>query len=164
MAGGSNSTISVGAAVKAACDEAKKTIHGLAGEDERFAARSELGTMKSNSATAAFIAKTMRRKERRSPRFSNDSGMDKIEAEGKASPGEESQKYSMGSYGAQFCEVRVDEDTGEVRVSRFLGVFDCGRIINPKTASSQWRGGITMGLGMALTEEALFDVREGSHH
>ena len=86
--------------------------------------------------------------------------LDKIEAEGKAAPSE-GHKYSMGSYGAQFCEVRVDEDTGEVRVSRFLGVFDCGTIINPKTAASQWRGGITMGLGMALTEAALFDMRRG---
>ena len=40
-------------------------------------------------------------------------------------------------------------------VSPALGVFDCGTIINPKTAVSQWRGGITMGLGMALTEAAL---------
>jgi CO/xanthine dehydrogenase Mo-binding subunit len=86
-------------------------------------------------------------------------GMDKIEAAGAAGPGAARQQFALGSYGAQFCEVRVDEDTGEVRVGRFLGVFDCGRILNPKTASSQFRGGITMGIGMALTEEALFDVR-----
>ena len=62
----------------------------------------------------------------------------------------EMMKYSMASYGAQFCEVRVNEDSGEVRVSRWLGSFDCGRIINPKTAESQLRGGIIMGIGMAL--------------
>ena len=45
----------------------------------------------------------------------------------------ETQKYSMHSYGAQFCEVRVNEVTGETRVSRFLGSFDCGRILNAKT-------------------------------
>ncbi|HEX4690668.1 MAG TPA: molybdopterin cofactor-binding domain-containing protein, partial [Solirubrobacteraceae bacterium] len=53
-------------------------------------------------------------------------------------------------FGAQFCEVAVDADTGEVRVPRMLGVFAVGRIINPKTARSQFIGGMTMGLGMAL--------------
>jgi xanthine dehydrogenase YagR molybdenum-binding subunit len=48
-----------------------------------------------------------------------------------------------------------------VRVSRWLGSFDTGRILNPKTAASQFRGGIIMGIGMALTEEALFDERSG---
>ncbi len=67
----------------------------------------------------------------------------------------------MHSYGAQFCEVRVNAVTGEPRVSRFLGSFDCGRILNPKTAASQFRGGIIMGLGMALVEETEFDERSG---
>jgi len=53
----------------------------------------------------------------------------------------------MHSYGAMFCEVQVNAVTGEIRVSRFLGSFDCGRILNPKTAASQFRGGIIMGLG-----------------
>jgi xanthine dehydrogenase YagR molybdenum-binding subunit len=59
----------------------------------------------------------------------------------------------MHSHGAMFCEVRVNEVTGETRVSRFLGSFDCGRILNAKTAASQFRGGIVMGLGLALMEE-----------
>ncbi len=70
-------------------------------------------------------------------------------------------KYSMHSYGAQFCEVRVSAVTGEVRVTRFLGSFDCGRILNPQTARSQFRGGIIMGLGLALMEETEFDERTG---
>jgi xanthine dehydrogenase YagR molybdenum-binding subunit len=48
-----------------------------------------------------------------------------------------------------------------VRVRRFLGSFDCGRILNPKTAMSQFRGGIIMGLGLALMEETQFDERLG---
>ncbi|MDI2035636.1 xanthine dehydrogenase family protein molybdopterin-binding subunit [Paenarthrobacter nitroguajacolicus] len=63
--------------------------------------------------------------------------------------------------GAQFCEVRVDADTGEVRVSRWLGVFDVGTVINARTAESQLRGGIIMGIGMALTERTLIDHRSG---
>ena len=73
----------------------------------------------------------------------------------------EFQQYSMNSYGAQFCEVRVHAITGEIRVSRWLGSFDTGRILNPKTAASQFRGGIIMGIGMALSEETLFDERSG---
>jgi xanthine dehydrogenase YagR molybdenum-binding subunit len=63
--------------------------------------------------------------------------------------------------GAQFCEVRVDPDTGEVRVSRWLGVFDAGTVINARTAASQLRGGIVMGIGMALSEQTLIDHRNG---
>ena len=69
--------------------------------------------------------------------------------------------WSMHSHSALFCEVRVNVITGELRVSRFLGSFDCGRILNAKTAASQFRGGIIMGLGLALMEEALFDERTG---
>ena len=56
----------------------------------------------------------------------------------------------MHAFGAQFAEVRVNVDTGEVRVPRLLGVFGAGRIINPKTARSQFLGGMTMGISMAL--------------
>ncbi|MGW5263466.1 molybdopterin cofactor-binding domain-containing protein [Microbispora sp. NPDC004025] len=63
--------------------------------------------------------------------------------------------------GAQFCEVRVDPDTMEVRISRRLGVFDVGTVINAKTATSQLRGGIVMGIGMALSEQTLIDGRDG---
>jgi xanthine dehydrogenase YagR molybdenum-binding subunit len=70
-------------------------------------------------------------------------------------------KYSMHSYAAQFCEAAVHEETGEVRIRRWVGAFDTGRILNPKTATSQFRGGIIMGIGMALTEETLFDDRTG---
>ena len=65
----------------------------------------------------------------------------------------------MNSYGGQFCEVRVNEDSGEVRVSRWVAAFDGGRILNPKTAISQFRGGIIMGIGMALMEETQRDAR-----
>ena len=67
----------------------------------------------------------------------------------------------MHSTSANFCEVRVSDVTGEVRVDRLLGVFDCGRILNARTAASQFRGGMIMGLGMALTEETLLDERTG---
>jgi xanthine dehydrogenase YagR molybdenum-binding subunit len=66
-------------------------------------------------------------------------------------------------FGAQFIEARVDVDTGEVRISRALGVFATGRIINPKTARSQFIGGMTMGIGMALHEESVLDLEFGDY-
>ncbi|PWR14732.1 xanthine dehydrogenase [Micromonospora sicca] len=65
------------------------------------------------------------------------------------------------AYGAHFCEVRVDADTGEVRVPRLLGVFAAGRVVNPTTARSQLIGGMTMGMSMALHEEGVLDERYG---
>jgi xanthine dehydrogenase YagR molybdenum-binding subunit len=82
-----------------------------------------------------------------------------VESEAETGKPFESLKYSMGSYGAQFCELRVNEQTGEVRIARWVAAFDTGRILNPKTARSQFYGGIIMGIGMALTEESLLDER-----
>ncbi len=88
-------------------------------------------------------------------------GKDFLEAEHKTGAPLEMMKYSMHSYAAQFCEVRVHRYTGEMRLSRWLGAFDTGRILNPKMAVSQFRGGIIMGIGMALTKETMFDDRTG---
>lgn len=88
-------------------------------------------------------------------------GQDFVETEVKTGAPLEIMKYSMHSYAAQFCEVAVHAQTGEVRLRRWVGAFDTGRILNPKTAVSQFRGGIIMGIGMALTEETLFDDRSG---
>ncbi len=75
----------------------------------------------------------------------------------------EAQRFSMHAFGAQFAEVRVNLDTGEVRVPRLLGVFAAGRIMNAKTARSQLLGGMTMGLSMALHEESVMDPRFGDY-
>ncbi|MER6951272.1 xanthine dehydrogenase family protein molybdopterin-binding subunit [Nonomuraea sp. NPDC000554] len=70
-------------------------------------------------------------------------------------------RLARHAFGAQFAEVRVDEDTGEVRVSHLLGVFACGRIVDADLARSQFVGGMTMGLGMALMEQTVTDERFG---
>ncbi|WUI01165.1 xanthine dehydrogenase family protein molybdopterin-binding subunit [Spirillospora sp. NBC_00431] len=72
-------------------------------------------------------------------------------------------EYARHAFGAQFAEVEVDADTGEVRVRRMLGVFAAGRIINPLTARSQFIGGMTMGVGMALMEESVMDGEFGDY-
>jgi xanthine dehydrogenase YagR molybdenum-binding subunit len=85
-----------------------------------------------------------------------------IEALGTSAPGDEGERFSFHSFGAQFVEVRYDEELARLRVSRALGVFDCGRILNAKTARSQMIGGITWGIGMALFEETVRDDRAGA--
>ncbi len=60
-------------------------------------------------------------------------------------------------FGAQFVELAVDIETGQVTVERVLMVADAGRVINPVTASGQVEGGVTQGLGFALCEEMVYD-------
>ncbi len=78
-------------------------------------------------------------------------------------PGSNNKTFSQATHGAQFAEVRVNAVTGEVRVTRMLGVFDCGRILNAKTARSQAIGGMIWGLGYALHEHAVVDTRTGAY-
>lgn len=74
----------------------------------------------------------------------------------------EAEKYSSHSFNANFAEVRVNNITGMVKVTRFLAVTGAGKILNPKTARSQIIGGNVWGIGMALTEESIIDPRYGN--
>ncbi len=88
-------------------------------------------------------------------------GVEAIGEVGEEAPG--SAPFSMHAFGAQFAEAHVNADTGEVRVPRLLGVFAAGHIMNPKTARSQFLGGMTMGLSMALHEESVLDPHFGDY-
>jgi xanthine dehydrogenase YagR molybdenum-binding subunit len=84
-----------------------------------------------------------------------------IEAEARAEPGEGAKGFSVYSFGAQFCEVKIDPMLPRVRVTRWVSAVDAGRILNPKTSRSQVLGGVTMGIGMALLEQTVYDPRSG---
>ncbi len=158
LAGGSQQSAAIGAAVSAVaramvgellklCD-GDSPLQGLKADEVRCR---DAGLCKADEpgrfeTYAAILARASR---------------EAITVEETAPPPLETQHWSMHSWGAMFCEVRVNAVTGEPRVSRFLGAFDCGRILNAKTARSQFRGGIIMGLGLALMEEAQFDERNG---
>lgn len=68
---------------------------------------------------------------------------------------------SIHTFGAQFAEVEVDAETGEVKVVKMVAVHDSGRVINPMTVSSQIEGGVLQGLGFGLTERRIIDHRMG---
>jgi len=158
LAGGSQQTASVGSAVMAA--HKKLFIHLL----ELVGKESPLHGLKHHEVIGrdAGICKVDEpaRFESYADILSR-AGQDALIVEASAPPPLETQHWSMHSYGALFCEARVNAITAETRIARFLGSFDCGRIINAKTAASQFRGGIVMGLGLALMEEAHFDERNG---
>jgi xanthine dehydrogenase YagR molybdenum-binding subunit len=84
-----------------------------------------------------------------------------VEVTAKAEPGDEKKKYSMHAFGAVFVEVTVDEDLGEIRVPRVVGVYGVGKLMNEKTGYSQLMGGIVWGISLALFEETVIDKRNG---
>src|SRR3954469_10281761 len=81
---------------------------------------------------------------------------------GTATPNPTLQGKVRSTFGAHFVEVEVDTELGRAHVTKYLAVHDCGRIINPLTARSQIKGGATMGIGMALHEDLLYDRRSGT--
>ncbi|GAA1865555.1 xanthine dehydrogenase family protein molybdopterin-binding subunit [Brevibacterium marinum] len=96
--------------------------------------------------------------------FRTEHGDDPVpgsEAQGEAQANPAAETFAMHSFGAQFAQVRIHEATGEIRMERMLGIFSAGRIVNPRTARSQFIGGMTMGLGMALHEKGELDPRFG---
>jgi xanthine dehydrogenase YagR molybdenum-binding subunit len=84
-----------------------------------------------------------------------------LEATGHIKPGQQEKDHTQASFGAHFAEVAVNAVTGEVRVRRMLGSFAAGRVLNAKTARSQCLGGMTFGIGAALTEDLIHDLRTG---
>jgi xanthine dehydrogenase YagR molybdenum-binding subunit len=71
------------------------------------------------------------------------------------------QGKATNPFAAQFAEVEVNTRTGEIRVLRFLAAHDSGRIMNEMTFRNQVNGGVTMGIGFALTEDRVIDPQLG---
>jgi xanthine dehydrogenase YagR molybdenum-binding subunit len=152
----SQQTASIGAAVMAAHQKLVADLLEFAGE------HSPLAGLKASQVESADAG--LRKRDEPGRRESYVSILsrarrDEVVAEASAPLPLEMLHWSVHSFGAQFCEARVSEVTGEIRIGRFLGSFDCGRILNAKTAASQFRGGIIMGLGLALMEETQLDER-----
>jgi xanthine dehydrogenase molybdenum-binding subunit len=68
---------------------------------------------------------------------------------------------ARNAFGAHFVEAEVDVELGRVRITKYVAVHDCGRIMNPLTAASQIHGAAIQGIGMALHEQLLYDNRNG---
>ncbi|MDT7950929.1 MAG: xanthine dehydrogenase family protein molybdopterin-binding subunit [Acetobacteraceae bacterium] len=89
-------------------------------------------------------------------------GLAEIEATGSSAADPVAQEnFAMHAHGAVFAEVKVDPDFGQVRVTRLVGAFAAGTIINPRLVRSQYYGGMIWGVSFALHEKAVVDHRSG---
>ncbi len=158
LAGGSQQTASIGRAVIAAQQKLFSDLLNLAGRTSPLAG---LGFDQVRARDGGLCALDDAERFDSYAAILGRAGRDQVQAEGKAPPPLETLHWSMHSYGAIFCEARVNVVTGEPRISRLLGSFDVGRVLNAKTGMSQLRGGMIMGLGLALMEETQFDERNG---
>lgn len=158
MAGGSTQTASIAGAIAAAAEKLTSELLRLAGKGSPIAGLSPDDVRLVNAGIASISTPT-RHESYRS--ILTRASRDEVTVTVAGSVPLEFLKFAMHSSSAIFCELRVSAVTGEIRVDRLLGSFDCGTILNPKTAASQFRGGMIMGLGQALTEETLLDPRTG---
>ena len=133
VAGGSNTTATVGSAIADAAANLKKKLADLGANPDK----------------PESFAETLKSK-----------GMDSLEADGKFNF-KENKNLGFQSFGAHFCEVKIDPELPLVRVTRWVSVMDCGRVVNLKTGRSQILGGVVMGIGMALEEETVYDTATG---
>lgn len=160
VSGGSQTASSTGSAVYLAAEALKEKLTQLALSD----GQSPLAGVSSQD----IAYENGRIFSRRDPskgesiqQLISRSGQPFIEGKADAKPGDEKKRYSFYSFGAQFAEVRVDADLGRIRVSRMVGCFGAGKILNSKTGRSQFLGGMAWGISMALYEHAVMDKRVG---
>lgn len=158
--GGSFTAASVGAAVQLACQSIADKLLIAA---EKIEGR-PLGGARMQEVTFAQGRIVLKSNPARSVSFAEAlaaAGLQSLEVEETASSELGAQDKSRNTHSAIFAEVKVDEELCVVRVTRIVIAVAAGKIINPKTARSQILGGVVMGIGMALHEEALTDHRIG---
>jgi xanthine dehydrogenase YagR molybdenum-binding subunit len=161
IAGGSAHTATAGMAIHNAGAAVIAKLADLATGDERsplFGA--------GNAGVVARSGRLFRRDdEARSESYGDilkRAGLAQVEARGQGAADPAAQaSYAMHAHGAVFAEVKVDPDLGQIRVTRLVGAFAAGRIINPRLVQSQIFGGMIWGVSFALHEEAVTDRRSG---
>jgi len=161
IAGGSAHTATAGMAIHNAGAAVIARLAELAAGDERSPL---FGS--GNAGVVARGGRLFRRDdESRSESYADilgRAGLHEIDARGKSAADPAAQSvYAMHAHGAVFAEVKVDPDLGQIRVSRLVGAFAAGRVINPRMVRSQIFGGMIWGMSFALHEEAVMDRRSG---
>jgi xanthine dehydrogenase YagR molybdenum-binding subunit len=161
IAGGSAHTATAGMAIHNAGAAVIAKLADLATTDERSAL---FGA--GNAGVVARDGRLFRRDdETRSESYADilgRAGMAEIEARGNGAADPAAQSiYAMHAHGAVFAEVKVDPDLGQIRVTRLVGAFAAGRVVNPRLVRSQLFGGMIWGVSFALHEQAVMDRRSG---
>jgi xanthine dehydrogenase YagR molybdenum-binding subunit len=132
-----------------AVKDSKSPLYNLKADDIAKVAEGRIGVVTDQTKSDAF-ADILKR-----------AGRDSIEVQSQQTQPEQSKTNAFQSWGAHFCEVKIDPLLPRVQVTRVVSVMNCGRIVTAKTARSQILGGVTMGLGMALMEETSYDPATG---
>ena len=157
VSGGSQTAATAGTAVEEAAQALRQKIFDLAMSDPGFAVSGE--TAGDMSLANGFV--TVRGRSVKIGDLVARTGQPYIEGRASTKQNAETRDYSMFSFGAQFAEVRVDADLGQIKVSRMVGAFGAGTILNAKTARSQFMGGMIWGISFALLEHTAYDERLG---
>jgi xanthine dehydrogenase YagR molybdenum-binding subunit len=160
LAAGSATAASVGSAVKLAGAAAKSELVKLAVADDKSPLHG-LADADVDAADGALVSKKDKTKKDPFTAILERAGKDEVSGKVDTKERDDRQKWSCHSFGAQMCEVKVDEATGEIRVTRWVGAFAGGKVLNAKTARSQLLGGIVWGIGQALLESTDRDARDG---
>jgi xanthine dehydrogenase YagR molybdenum-binding subunit len=161
IAGGSAHTATAGSAIHAAGGDAIAKLAELATTDERSPL---FGT--GNAGVIARAGRLHRRDdESRGESYADilaRHGLAELEGRAKSLPDPVAREtYAMHAHGAVFAEVKVDPDLGQIRVTRLVGAFAAGHVINPHLVRSQYYGGMIWGVSFALHERAIVDARSG---
>jgi len=160
VSGGSQTVASVGPAVHQAARATRDKLIATALGDSA----SSLHGLNANDVDAAdgwlFSKADPNRRDSMAAVVTRNGGQP-VSGEASADQGDEKKRYAMQAFGAVFVEVHVDPDLGTIRVTRIVGAYGVGRVINRKTAHSQLMGGIVWGLGMGLMEKTEMDWRVG---
>jgi xanthine dehydrogenase YagR molybdenum-binding subunit len=158
--GGSQTMASVGSAVQDGCDQLRRQAITLAVQDRDSPLHgADPGQVVVRRGRLALRDQPARGETYR--QLLARQGRTHLEARGSFAPPSGPERFSMYAYAATFVEVAVDARLGMVRVRRMLGVYDAGRIVNPILADSQALGGMVGGIGTALLEHTVTDVRDG---
>jgi xanthine dehydrogenase YagR molybdenum-binding subunit len=159
VSGGSQTAATAGTAVESAGRALRQTILELAAAHPQFSGagiKAESLSLENGKVVASGSGESISVQD-----LIARSGRPYIEAQASTKANEETKEYSMFSFGAQFAEVRVDADLGQVKVSRMTGAFAAGKILNAKTGRSQFMGGMIWGISFALCEHTIYDERLG---
>ena len=161
VAGGSNSTGTVGTAIhevaglmhqalaQLATKDAQSPLHGLSPNEITMVAPGRIGSKREKTKSDSYT-EILRR-----------AGKQSISVESEMHEAEDDEKRAFQSWGAHFCEVKINPLLPRVQVTRVVTVINCGRVVTYKPARSQIIGGIVMGIGMALHEATEYDPKTG---
>ncbi len=161
VAGGSNSTATVGEAIhrvagllhtalaKLAAEDPNSPLHDLSPNDIVMVEPGRIG-LKNDRTKSDSYSDILRR-----------AGKDSLTVESEMPEEEKEKEQAFQSWGAHFVEVKIDSLIPRVQVTRVVTTIDCGRVVTYKPARSQIIGGVVMGIGMALHEATEYDPKTG---